>query len=45
LTLAETNREIYERVRQRYHVVVEEYAGKDSDEKSTARLSMNAAFQ
>jgi hypothetical protein len=41
----ETNRAIYEKVRQRYHVVVEEYAGKNSAEKSTARLSMNAASQ
>jgi len=41
----ETNQIIYDKVRQRYHVVVEEYAGKNSAEKSTARLSMNAASQ
>ena len=41
----ETSQIIYQKARQRYHVVVEEYAGKNSVEKSTARLSMNAASQ
>jgi len=41
----ETNQIIYQKARQRYHVVVEEYVGNNSAEKSTARLSMNAASQ
>jgi len=37
-----TNRAIYEKERQRYHIVVEEYAGNDNAKMSTARLSKSA---
>jgi len=36
------NRAIYEKERQRYDIVVEEYAGNDNTKMSTARLSMSA---